>query len=116
MIIERILLETELNLFYIGIKNCLILEGIKPTKKHLESIYDYVRLNNKFSLNNPQKTFYELLNEKDDLLFFEVNSFDGVYDSYGIFGKINFIKIKLLEIEIYVKKHKLYLSHIGKNF
>jgi hypothetical protein len=116
MLIERILLESDLKYFYKEIEKCLTLEGLKPKKKHLELFYHYVRLNESLSLDNPQKAFYEVLNEKDNLSFFETISFDDVTKIYGFLGKINFIKIKLLEIEIFLKKHKLYLSHLGKNF
>jgi hypothetical protein len=116
MLIERILLESELKYFYKEIEKHLIFEGLKPKKKHLEIFYHYVRLNESLNLDNPRKAFYEVLNEKDNLLFFETNSFEEVSKEYGFSGKIDFIKIKLLEIEIYLKKHNLYLSHLGKNF
>ena len=116
MIEERILDKSDLSFFLGNIKKCFLNEGFNPTKRHLEMFYDYVRLNENLSLDNPQKVFYEVLNEKNDLLFFEINCFEEVDKDYGFSGKSDFIKIKLLEIEIYVQKHKLYLSHLGKNF
>lgn len=116
MLIERILLESDLKYFNKEIEKCLTIEGLKPKKKHLELFYHYVRLNESLSLDNPKNAFYEVLNEKDNLSFLDTNSFEEVSKIYGFSGKINFIKIKLLEMEIYLKKHKLYLSHTGKNF
>ena len=99
MTFERILEKTELRKFKIKIKDCFIKENFIPNKKHLEIYYNYVRLNDCFSFNNPQNVFYEILNEKELLSFFEIENFDEVFSRYGIFGKINFIEIKLLEME-----------------
>lgn len=116
MIIERILEDSKLPLFLDDIKKIFLSEGYNPTKKDLNTLYDFVRLNEDLCLNNPRTAFLEVFNNKDSLKYFEVDSFEEMHNEYGAVGKDNYFKIRLLEMEVFVKKYKLYLSHLGKKF
>lgn len=75
-----------------------------------------MRLNEEMSLHNPRASFLKILNNKHSLKYFEIETFEEMHNEYGSVGKDNYIQIRLMEMEVFVKKFKLYISHLGKNF
>jgi hypothetical protein len=125
MRIEAILNPEDLTNYLEVLKTCFVPYNIKPAKKHLNLIYDYIRFYKEDKLNSPEASFDFIFNDKillnsygmhslSDLsqpleyrgIFYEISR-DTFSQSYGHKGKEMYFKIKLLEIEAYVLQYKL---------
>lgn len=116
MNIEAILPEEKLSNYFDRLSGCLISNGLKPTKKQLYLVYDYIRYYQAVLLNSPEKSFDFIFNDKQALQHYGVINLRIFNENYGNKGKQTYIKIKLLEVEVSVLKYKLDHMHIGINY
>ena len=128
---EAFLNDDELAHFYKELKFRFDAFDIKPIKKRLSLIYDYIRFYKEDLLNSPEDSFDFVFNDKilinrygmhslsalvQPLEYqgkFNKISLDTFSQNYGHKGKEMYFKIKLLEIEAYVLKYKLDFMHSG---
>jgi hypothetical protein len=129
--IESVLPNDILKTYFDGLTSCIISIGLKPTKRHLNLIYDYIRFYKEDLLNSPEDSFDFVFNDKILLNRYGMHSLsalvqpleyqgkfnkislDTFSQNYGHKGKEMYFKIKLLEIEAYVLKYKLDFMHSG---
>lgn len=128
---EAFLNDDELANFYNVLKSRFDAFEIKPIKKRLSLIYEYIRFYKEDMLNSPEDSFDYIFNDKILLNRYGMHSLsaliqpleyqskfnkislDTFSQNYGHKGKEMYFKIKLLEIEVYVLKYKLDFMHLG---
>jgi hypothetical protein len=125
MRLEAILNPEDLT-HYLGVlSDCFVQYNIKPVKKHINLIYDYIRFYKEDLLSSPEASFDFIFNDKTLLSRYGIHDlsaliqplkYRGKFDkisldtfslTYGSRGKEIYFKIKLLEIESSVLKYKL---------
>ncbi len=134
MRLEAILNPEDLTNYLGVLRTCFAPYNIKPFKKHLNLIYDYIRFYKDDLLSSPEAYFDLIFNDKILLNRYGMHglsalvqpleyqgklnniSLDTFCQNYGHKGKEIYFKIKLLEIEAYVLKYKLDYMHIGTNY
>lgn len=125
MRLEAILNPEDLT-HYLGVlRTCYVPYNIKPAKKHLNLIYEYIRYFNEELLSSPEASFDFIFNDKTLLSRYGMHDLSALIQplkyrenfdkicmdtfslNYGSRGKEIYFKIKLLEIEASVLKYKL---------
>lgn len=125
MRLEAILNSEDLTNYLGVIRTCFVPYNIKPVKKHLNLIYDYIRFYKEDLLSSPEASFDFIFNDKTLLSRYGIHDlsaliqplkYQGKFDkisldtfslSYGSKGKEIYFKIKQLEIEASVLKYRL---------
>jgi hypothetical protein len=128
---EAFLNDDELAHFYSVLRSRFDAIEIKPTKKRLSHIYDYIRFYKEDLLNSPEDSFDFIFNDKILLNRYGMHSLSALVQPLEYQGKLNkisldifsqnnghkgkemYFNIKLLEIEACVLKYKLDFMHSG---
>jgi hypothetical protein len=96
-----------------GLVSCFSRCGMKPTKKQIKLIYDYIRFYHHNFLNSPEQSFDFIFKNEDLLKEYDISILEVSSNLLVNKRTVIYFKIRMLQIEALVLEYKLGFMYDG---